>query len=336
MTTRGISASHRRPAWLWLGVLGLALVAALLSGAAGAQQTDVGSFEFALIGDLGYNPAQEPLFRNVMADLNATPSLAFVIHDGDLWSGAPGCTDERFQERFALLNSSVHPLIYTPGDNEWTDCHSRGHDPVDRLQLIRRLFFADDSSLGQRRISLTRQSASNDPAFRAYRENARWTQGGVTFLTLHVVGSNNNLGRTPEADAEYVERNAANLAWLGAGFEYARATDSRGIMVVWQANPFFERARERRTAFNALLDLLEEETVAFGRPVVLVHGDTHYFRIDKPLRGSRSGQRIENFTRVETFGQPDHHWLHVTVDPSDPNLFTFRQKLVEANLVDHR
>jgi hypothetical protein len=83
-----------------------------------------------------------------------------------------------------------------------------------------------------------------------------------------------------------------------------------------------------------MLAALEQETVAFGKPVVLVHGDSHYFRIDKPL--TRGGRRLENFTRVETFGNPDVHWLRVTVDPNDPNVFTFRQQIVRNNLVKHK
>ena len=87
--------------------------------------------------------------------------------------------------------------------------------------------------------------------------------------------------------------------------------------------------------FNDLLALLERETIAFARPVVLVHGDTHYFRIDKPLVSSVSHRRLENFTRVETFGNPDSHWVRATVDPRDPQVFTFRQQIVEKNLVKH-
>ena len=69
--------------------------------------------------------------------------------------------------------------------------------------------------------------------------------------------------------------------------------------------------------------------------MVLVHGDSHYFRIDKPFLGSTSRRRLENFTRVETFGENDNHWLHVTVDPNNPNVFAFDQRIVTANLIVH-
>ena len=73
----------------------------------------------------------------------------------------------------------------------------------------------------------------------------------------------------------------------------------------------------------------------FSGQVVLVHGDTHYFRIDKPLvvtEGNPEGSRLENFTRVETFGPPDVHWIRATADPRDPMVFRFEQRIVAANV----
>ena len=75
--------------------------------------------------------------------------------------------------------------------------------------------------------------------------------------------------------------------------------------------------------------------MGYTSPVVLLHGDSHYFRIDKPMKSSVSMRRIENFTRVETFGSPDVHWILATVDHNDPNLFRFEQRIVKGNMVDH-
>jgi hypothetical protein len=183
----------------------------------------------------------------------------------------------------------------------------------------------------------------------------RWTQGDVLFVTLHIIGSNNNLGRTPEMDAEYAERNAANLAWMSQAFALAVRSGSRGVMIIAQANPRFENTwpgyvqqrymlaglgfkspdTRRATGFDEFLAALEKETVAFGKPVVYVHGDTHIFRVDKPLFGSTSRRSIENFTRVETIGYPDTHWVRTIVDPKDPNVFSFRQEIVNENRVKH-
>jgi hypothetical protein len=255
-----------------------------------------------------------------------------------------------------LAQRSRHPFIFVPGDNEWTDCHRakpRTYDPLERLTKLRQLFFQGDQSLGQRTIRLTRQS--EDPQFAQFRENARWTSGEVLFVTLHVVGSNNNLGRTPDMDAEYAARHAANLAWMRHAFELARRGGSQALMIIAQADPRFENSwpgyvqqrymlaglgfkspeTRRATGFDDFLAALEQETVAFGKPVVYVHGDTHIFRVDKPLFGSTSRRSIENFTRVATFGYPDTHWVRAIVNPKDPQVLSFKQEIVKENLVNH-
>jgi hypothetical protein len=87
-------------------------------------------------------------------------------------------------------------------------------------------------------MRVTRQS--EDTRYVKFRENVRWTYGGVMFVTLHVIGSNNNQGRTPEMDADYAERNAANLAWMRQAFDVAKRNGSKAVMIIAQANPRFE------------------------------------------------------------------------------------------------
>src|SRR5258707_4719131 len=90
--------------------------------------------------------------------------------------------------------------------------------------------------------------------------------------------------------------------------------------------------------FRAFLLALRAEVIAFGRPVVYVHGDTHTFRIDKPLFDSQ-GRRLENFTRVETFGDNaangtnDVNWVKVLVNPHSREVFAFQPQIVPANRV---
>ena len=312
-------------------------IAALALLIAGCASPTSGDFSFALIGDLGYTRAQEPQVDNVLRAINAEP-LAFVVHDGDLGSPPNGsCTNELWARRLAQFQASSHPFIYTPGDNEWTDCHAAegapGYEPLERLAALRATFFATSESLGQRKIPLVRQAG--------YPENLRWTYGEVTFITLHVVGSNNNRGRTSDGDAEYAARNQADIAWLREGF--AAASKSRAIMIIQQANifpdfsPFPGGKPQEPSGYAELRAALEQEASAYRKPVVLVHGDSHYFRIDQPL-GRRTGRGgvgvpgLENFTRVETFGAPSHHWVQAYVRRDDPNVFTFRPRLVGANI----
>ena len=142
------------------------------------------------------------------------------------------------------------------------------------------------------------------------------------------MGSNNNLGRNAENDAEYEVRNAANLAWLTASFDQAERQNSRGLMLVIHANPGFDRPAEERTGFNDFIDLLQEKLVDYTNPVVLVHGDSHYFRIDKPLDMIDNSLDVDNFTRVETFGSPNVNWLRVVVNPLNPQVFEFYPEIL--------
>jgi hypothetical protein len=295
-------------------------------------------FEFGLIGDLPYNSEEEAKFANLMRDMNQA-DLAFVIHDGDFKSGSSVCSDKVFAQRLALFQISEHPFIFIPGDNEWTDCHRQNngsYDPVERLAKLREMFFSGDKSLGKQTIRLTRQSQQHQ--YRKFRENVRWLHKNILFVGLNVTGSNNNFGRNSESDAEYFERNSANLAWMQESFAVAKKQQLIALILIIQANPGFDLPVDNpnRTGFNDFIAALEKETLNFNnRPVVLVHGDSHYFRIDKPLM-SVNKRRIENFTRVETFGSPDVHWLRAIIDPADPNLLRFQQEIVNGNLVNHQ
>lgn len=321
--------------------------------------------EFALVGDMPYGPAQDRQFANVMKAIDAD-DLAFVVHVGDfqsdgmIWKqdseGFPPCADATFQDRLGLAQKSKHSFIFTPGDNDWTDCYRakpRAYEPLERLARLREMFYPDDFSLGQTKLKLARQSA--DANYAKFRENAQWTYADVLFVTVHMVGSNNNFGRTAEMDKEYAERNAANIAWLRQAFAQARKHGNRALMILAQANPQFETTwtpqvqtrymlgglgitpsnEKRSTGFDDFIAALVKETLAFNGQVVYAHGDTHTFRIDKPLLGAKNGRIIDNFTRVETFGAPDSHWVRVTIDPANPNVFRFQPEIIKENRVMH-
>jgi len=210
----------------------LAAVLAACSGDGGPEQPAPGqAFEFGVIGDFPYTTEEARKFDRLVEDMNAEP-LAFTLHVGDI--GAQACTDDHLRDTRAAFERFAAPLVYTPGDNEWTDCHQSGIDPLARLARVREELASEARSFGGRTLDLDRQSP-------AYPENSRFSFGEVTFVAVHQVGSNDGLGRTPEGDAEHRARATANQAWLQAGFEAATAARSRGVVVFVQANPDFER-----------------------------------------------------------------------------------------------
>jgi len=187
-------------------------------------------------------------------------------------------------------------------------------------------------------------------------ENRRWTMTKVTYATVNVQGSCNNLCDTAPDPAEQAARNAADIAWLHDTFAQASAAGSAGVMIIGQADPGFDlsdvtRAPRRNPTtlaqtdgapdgYRSFLVALGDETIAFGKPVVYVHGDSHYFRVDKPLLDA-AGKRLENFTRVETFGDNaanglnDVHWVKALVDPQSRDVFAFQTQMVPGNKVSH-
>ena len=255
------------------------------------------AFDIGLIGDTGYNSTQDAYLLKVRAQM-ATFPLAFVTHDGDTKMGGTACTASRFQYVYGVFNGFAAPFVFTPGDNDWRDCPT---DPLGQLAYLRSLFFSTDRSLGKTTIPLTRQSPT-------YVENARWTKGNVVFATLNVPGPS---GKSPSA-GETSARHAANLAWLNAAFDQAQAAHSPAVMIIWQDDPF------DGSSDTTLVAALRSRAAAFGKPVVLVHGDTHTFQITHPW------PTVPNFTRVETYGTSGtNHWVRATVDPSKPGVFSF-------------
>jgi hypothetical protein len=140
---------------------------------------------------------------------------------------------------------------------------------------------------------------------------------------------------TRERDEE-IARKAANLHWLAEGFAYAARVGAKGVLIDWQGDPNFNNEQHPANphdfdAFPDYLAALQTETEAFTGQVVLVHGDSHYFKMDKPLNRSTGGGVLTNFTRVETFGARNTHWVAAAIDPKDPNLFSFEPRIVPGN-----
>jgi pimeloyl-ACP methyl ester carboxylesterase len=291
-------------------------------------------FSFAALGDTPYHlPGDFERFARLIERINVARP-AFSIHVGDIKPGNTVCSDEYFAKIHEMFANFNQPLIYTPGDNEWTDCHridNGGMDPIERLAKVRALFFADPAqSHGREKLALQTQAA--DKRYATYIENRRWERGGVHFATLHIVGSNNNLQRDQAAVNEYIARNAANLAWMQSTFAQAKERNAKAVVLAFQADPGWEHDGfdDRRAGFNDTLNALRRHARDFDKPVLIVHGDRHRFVIDKPLRQNR--QLIPNVTRLMVFGDNEVHGVLITVDTDNPDIFSFSTLMVPENL----
>ncbi len=348
-----MAARPNFPAWRFAANLPAILAAvACLAVAATDASAQNKSFTMGLWGDMPYIKAGDaPKIPALIADINAS-DIDFSIYDGDIKDGSSKCTDDVYTDAIKMFGELKKPVVYIPGDNEWTDCHrlnNGGYDNLERLTHIRKTMFTKEGTVGGTSLPVERQGKPGEK----FVENMRYLHNGVMFVGLNVPGSNNNKilddkdctkksARTSaqcEADnAEYAERDATNIKWMHDAFEKAKAEKAAGVMVVFQGDPGFDipetedKDESRLPEFSgyfAFLDAIIAETQAFNGQVVLVHGDTHFFKIDKPLINAT--KMLANLTRVQTFGSPNIHWIRASIDPASRHVFTFTPMIVEAN-----
>ena len=316
----GAALAHgeQRRLLLKRAALGLGAVAATPAYALAPDEP----FWFGFIGDTPYSRLEEGALHKVLDALSAEP-LEFVVHVGDIKSSSETCGDELLASRLALLGECAHPLILTPGDNEWTDCH-RSLAPwepggrLERLDWLRGHAFGRPQSLGLRKMMLEQQSSHVPAAIEGAAEpaglpeNLRWRVGSLQCCTLHVVGSNNAPRSSPELAQAWLLRQEANGAWLNDTVELAIRQQAKGLAIALHANMRFEG--NRSDGWERMRQLVIAAAVAFNGPVLLLHGDTHHFRTDQLLLRSHG---LANLHRVECFGSPfSSSWVQIHWDPA--------------------
>lgn len=332
-------------------ILGATAALALLTSAAApapaSTATDVleadslqGSFTFGVIGDVPYGSAQVDRFPEMVSELNRQDELSFITHVGDIKAGSAQCTDEYFAAIKGQFDRFEAPLVYTPGDNEWVDCHrlnNGAYNPLERLDALRELFFAEPGK------ALGGNMPVKSAADQGLPENVTFNEQRIAFSVVNVQGSNNSLlpwsglGQTeptPEQLAEVDSRTAADVTQLRQTFADAAKTNARAVVVMTQADMFdpymltqgVEQNPELVSGFRPIVDAIAEGSRQFGGPVYLINGDSHTFNDDSPLEeGSPwldvyGQEKVENLERVTVEGAAtSNEWLRVTVAPNAAN-----------------
>jgi len=248
--------------------------------------------------------AKTPAFID---SINADPQVDLVLHVGDIHSGSQYCTEAYDRLIYSLWTAFKNPLIYTPGDNEWTDCHKTkegGHlgvdyadgDPIANLALVRSIFFSNPGyALGGRHKRVLTQAENFDPAHPSdanYVENVMWEQSQVLFVTLNLPGGSNNdddnwfgQPRTQAQTDEIAERTQADLDWLDAAFAQAENDGAEAIVIQSQADMWDRDGKDvtHIANYEPFIASIASHTKAFSKPVLLFEGDSHHYRSDNPL-----------------------------------------------------
>ena len=251
-----------------------------------------------------------------IASINGDPKVDLVLHVGDIHSGSQFCTAAYDHDIFDLWTAFKNPLIYTPGDNEWTDCHKTKEggnvfvngspvdyangNPLANLDLVRSIFFADPGyALGGRHKRVFSQAEvfnSASPTDANYVENVMWSQSKVLFLTLNIPGGSNNDADpwfgAPITQAqidEAAQRTRADLHWLDLAFAEAQREGVDAIVISSQADMWDRDGKDvsHIANYEPFIASIAAHTTAFGKPVLLFEGDSHHYRSDNPLRAGQ-------------------------------------------------
>ena len=282
--------------------------------AAATVENDDAAATYAVIGDMPYGKSKLDSLPQLIALINSDPAVQLVIHVGDIKAGSNSpCTDEYFATIKGLFDTFADPLVYTIGDNEWTDCHvaikhNGLYTPTERLHAIRTLFFpVPGRTLGLNPRAVFSQA--DNPNHAAAVENVWWNQSHVVFAAMNITGSFNDLApwssaplpwlvtpadmppdwaNFPSQADEFASRAQANSELIAQTFATATTRNARGVVLAFQADMWdpAEQVKDPAT-FNAGYDALVQQigTLAaqFGRPVLLLEGDSHVWRVDTPF-----------------------------------------------------
>lgn len=317
----------------------------------------------AAFGDWPYNSTLLNAAPRLIDSVNADKEVSLVLHVGDIHSGSMPCTSAGVLPPiptsnpgwnlgiFAQFQKFRSPVVYTPGDNEWTDCHktkqAKSGDPLKELSSVRNMFFSRPGhTLGLTDKLVYSQAQHFDPQYPTdgdYVENVIWRDGKTVFVTLNMPGSNNDtlpwtngFENADAHNAEVANRNAANIRWLKSAFEFARQSHAKAVVIGLQADMWDLSALapggDGLSAYTPFVLELARLANTFGRPVLLINGDSHLFGADKPLAdpSSATGQvhgapKVANLTRITVQGSTNApaEWLRLTIDTRTPNVFSW-------------
>ncbi len=355
-----------------IAIIGVAiglLLSSQIASAGNGNPINEGSanpLTLAVYGDWPYSLDLLTAAPTLIQSINSDPKVRLVMHVGDIHSGSMPCTGAGLnpppptsnpgwnQGIFDLFAQFKDPVVYTPGDNEWTDCHKTKEGssgaPLNELASVRSMFFANPGyTLGGRKKEVLTQAQEFDSAYPTdaqFVENVMWEESQVVFVTLNVPGSNNDTlpwkGGTgaflneAARQQEVAERTAADIRWLKAAFEEAQEGDAKAVLIGLQANMWDPDALvaggDGLDAYKSIVQTLADLSIRFGRPVLLINGDSHLFQVDQPLANPSSAtgvihgtQAVPNLTRITVQGSTNvpSEWLRLTIDPRSSQLFSW-------------
>lgn len=308
--------------WTWLFISLILLTSSALASDLSHSAAEK-PVRFVVIGDMPYTDTEYALLEHpdgAIAKALKALNPPVLIHLGDFKKGRLSCSDELYKDSYRqIAHLNPHKTVYTPGDNDWTDCDrfnmSIRYDELERLDYLRQLFFHQDAYQLTKDIpGLIRQES--------FIENALWKTGSVVFATLHIPGTNNGRKEILRSDiqtaldaADY--RDQSNAKWLQQLF--ATAESAQAVVIVFHADLFdFDHDKPACSAENPtecdgyrmLRDLIKSTATQFKKPVLVIHGDTLAYCLNQPYT------EIPNLWRLNVPG--DYKYIDASQILFDP------------------
>ncbi|TWX72186.1 hypothetical protein ESZ36_01735 [Colwellia demingiae] len=214
-----------------------------------------------------------------------------VMHLGDFKSGGKSCTDDLLREHKALL-AQIYPgkIIYTPGDNDWTDCDRStllySFNELERLDFLIKLMFKTPPLLTNDLPSIMTQHSQI--------ENKLWINDRLAISTLHIVGTSNgraNIDKSKQDDAikKVDARDKINLTWLKNIEDKAKDFDA--LIIGFQADIYQQSVVDSGScdnssltacdAFSLYRQAFKDLAKRINKPILISHGDTGEFCFEK-------------------------------------------------------
>lgn len=248
------------------------------------------SISFTVIGDVPYNREQRSGLIKLVTKHNAISNSRFVVHVGDIKPGTAACEEYDYQDIDNILRKFQVPTFVVLGDNEYSGCAS----PAQGLEYWNKYFlhYSDNWSFD---APITYQTERV--------ENFSWVMNKVLFIGINLIGS------SVHDKNEWQNRLLDNGNWVSQLIDQQKDL-AEAVVIFGHAN-MIEEGPEK---FKPFTDLFTAAAQSFGKPVLYVQGDGHYWIEDKPWKE-------QNITRIQVIGGATAAKIIVDIQRDYPFIF---------------
>lgn len=254
------------------------------------------TISFTAIGDVPYNNEQRDGLIAIISKHNALDPSEFVIHVGDIKPGALECNESIYEDVSGILKMMEAPTFIVLGDNEYNDCT----DPKQGLEYWNKYFLHFNENW------VFEPTVTYQPG---RTENFSWIDHKVLFIGINLVGSQ------VRDSLEWNNRLTQNGLWIKKLSE-EQVNNVEAMVVFGHAN-ILEAGPDK---FKPFTDLFRTAALSFGKPVLMVQGDGHFWIKNKPWPE-------QNITRIQIDGGDTA--VKITVDTSLDYPFSFNKDFLD-------